>query len=459
MKKSLSIASLVLFSIAYSQSGRVGINTEVPKTTLDVSGKVDSFGASLSNDMTGLQAPRLTRAELIAKGESLYGTNQKGALIYVTDTSGADAPSTSQRKNVTSVGYYYFDGEFWIKLSAGNSSASGDTTQDIWKDVVAESSSTNGPQSAGGPARTETSILTTGTDRTNYQKAVYTDTHRFGLGTVNPNGTLHTYGITANYLDRIGNGPTLFLRKSAQGSSASAPTAVGSGIGLGQFVMSSYTGEAERSGSTFGGWNETAGASIQAFSTEAWSATTAGTALRITVTPNGADPSSTINTATGVRKPAFLINHNGKVIVSDVLPFGTSVPTSLTGRFSIQDTTSDAFYINAPLANFSTNTSKKILVWDGDGSTVTTLTNANGIADSTTLNKGKVGYLDATGLVNVTVPATLGSAGNVTEAVVDGSSYYPTASTGIILTSPNGSTFKITVNDDGSLNSTKVTTP
>ncbi|WP_143884261.1 hypothetical protein [Chryseobacterium binzhouense] len=117
MKKSLSLASLVIFSIAYSQSGRIGVNTETPKTTLDVNGKVDDLGVSLTTDMTGLQAPRLTRAELIAKGESLYGTNQIGALIYVTDTSGAAAPSTSQRKNVTTVGYYYFDGDFWQKIS------------------------------------------------------------------------------------------------------------------------------------------------------------------------------------------------------------------------------------------------------------------------------------------------------------------------------------------------------
>lgn len=116
MKISITIVILLLnFTMAFSQAGRVGINTETPKTTLDVTGKVGTDGKSLPDDITGLQAPRLTREELTNKA-LIYGSDQKGALIYITDISGGDAGVTTPRKNVTSVGYYYFDGNDWIKL-------------------------------------------------------------------------------------------------------------------------------------------------------------------------------------------------------------------------------------------------------------------------------------------------------------------------------------------------------
>lgn len=91
MKKNISLSILLLMSIfAYSQTGRIGINTESPKSTLDVNGKTDAIGNSLTTDITGLQAPRITRLELTNKGNSLYGADQKGTLVYITDVSGGD---------------------------------------------------------------------------------------------------------------------------------------------------------------------------------------------------------------------------------------------------------------------------------------------------------------------------------------------------------------------------------
>lgn len=124
MKIQSIIAALFLTStFAFAQTGRVGINTEAPQTTLDISGKKDSSGNLLTTDMTGLQAPRLTRAELTAKGNSLYGTNQKGALIYITDVIGGDAGATTPRKNISSEGYYYFDGAFWVSIGSASTPA------------------------------------------------------------------------------------------------------------------------------------------------------------------------------------------------------------------------------------------------------------------------------------------------------------------------------------------------
>lgn len=108
MKKSLfPLFSVILFSNAIAQSydNRIGINTTTPQTTLDVTAPNDN------THIAGIQAPRLTRAELTAKGNSLYGADQKGTLIYITDVSGGDA--TGQRVVVTEPGYYYFDGRLW----------------------------------------------------------------------------------------------------------------------------------------------------------------------------------------------------------------------------------------------------------------------------------------------------------------------------------------------------------
>ena len=115
MKNCIKIILLLSSSTIFAQVGRAGINTSAPKTTLDVNGKTDTSGNLLSTDVTGLQAPRLTRAELTAKGNALYGTDQKGALVYITDISGGDA--VSQRVNVDTIGYYFFDGAVWQKMT------------------------------------------------------------------------------------------------------------------------------------------------------------------------------------------------------------------------------------------------------------------------------------------------------------------------------------------------------
>lgn len=128
MKKNITIllALGLIFSgnIINAQTGRVGVNTADPKSTMDVNGKTGSDRKSLPTDMTGFQAPRLTREELTNKGNALYGAEQKGALIYVTDISGGDAGLTSPRKNINSIGYYYFDGTDWIKLAVSGTDTS-----------------------------------------------------------------------------------------------------------------------------------------------------------------------------------------------------------------------------------------------------------------------------------------------------------------------------------------------
>lgn len=104
----LTAVLLAASSGIFAQTGGVGINITTPNSTLDVNGKLGV------TDLDGLQAPRLTRAELSAKGDVLYGTNQKGALLYISDISTGD--NTGPRVNIDAIGYYYFDGVVWQKL-------------------------------------------------------------------------------------------------------------------------------------------------------------------------------------------------------------------------------------------------------------------------------------------------------------------------------------------------------
>lgn len=133
----IASAFFALSTNAFAQEGRVGINTPEPKTTLDVSGKKDDLGNLLTTDVTGLQPPRLTRAELTDKGDDLYSYDQQGALVYITDISGGD--DLTQRVNITATGYYYFDGELWqeVRIEPWNNVATkkpaSKNTQDIYQ--------------------------------------------------------------------------------------------------------------------------------------------------------------------------------------------------------------------------------------------------------------------------------------------------------------------------------------
>ncbi len=51
----------------------------------------------------------INRAELTEKGNTLYGKEQDGAIIYITDASGGDA--LSQREHIQSKGLYIFDAD------------------------------------------------------------------------------------------------------------------------------------------------------------------------------------------------------------------------------------------------------------------------------------------------------------------------------------------------------------
>lgn len=106
MKKNTFL--LVAFFTSMAVYSQVGINTESPKASLDIAAK-----ATDTTVMDGIIAPRLTGVQLRSK---TYTTDQTGAMVYVT---AADPVPAGQTVNVTSIGYYYFNGTQWMN-SEGN---------------------------------------------------------------------------------------------------------------------------------------------------------------------------------------------------------------------------------------------------------------------------------------------------------------------------------------------------
>lgn len=110
MKKIIYFSIMLFSHYSFSQ---VGIGTNDPKTTLDVLG--------LPTDTTiadGITAPRISGTNLKAKDGS-YGSDQIGAIVYVTEALTSSDTST-KTANITTIGYYYFDGSVWNSLKSGS---------------------------------------------------------------------------------------------------------------------------------------------------------------------------------------------------------------------------------------------------------------------------------------------------------------------------------------------------
>lgn len=109
MKKSILLVATLIALSAHAQSGRVGINTENPKATLHIAASADD-----ATTLDGVIPPILTGNQLATK---TYTLEQTGTIIY--SSAAADVLS-GQVINVSSPGYYYFDGLVWQKMISGN---------------------------------------------------------------------------------------------------------------------------------------------------------------------------------------------------------------------------------------------------------------------------------------------------------------------------------------------------
>lgn len=181
---------LVSFNLAFSQ---VGINTSNPKASLDINAKTTD-----GSQPEGIIAPRLT-GDQIKAGDTSYGTDQKGALIYATS---AVTVSSTKTANITAEGYYFFDGNIWQKVGSNALI------------TAANGLSLNGTQAElGGSLNRNTSILqgnfpltfttsaTNGFSVNNTTLSVDGANNRVGIGTTTPSVPLEiNNGTTAGAL-------------------------------------------------------------------------------------------------------------------------------------------------------------------------------------------------------------------------------------------------------------------
>lgn len=94
------------FTTVFSQ---VGVNTATPQTTLDITAtKTDATTAE------GIIAPRLLGDQIKSKDAQYTGAHT-GAIVYATEAVNT-APS-GKTSNITTTGYYYFDGVLWQKIA------------------------------------------------------------------------------------------------------------------------------------------------------------------------------------------------------------------------------------------------------------------------------------------------------------------------------------------------------
>ncbi|KFF24528.1 hypothetical protein [Chryseobacterium vrystaatense] len=116
MKKFLLTATMLvgLSAVSQAQQGRVGINTTTPSATLDV---VANTTDNARPD--ALLVPRMTEDQLAAKNNA-YLALQNGSLVFITAVDGATTPKTV---NVTTTGFYYYDGtvdNVWKAVGGGS---------------------------------------------------------------------------------------------------------------------------------------------------------------------------------------------------------------------------------------------------------------------------------------------------------------------------------------------------
>lgn len=100
-------AVLLVFS-GSSFFAQVGVNSSDPKATFDIAAKTTN-----GSKAEGLIAPRLT-GDQIKLADIQYNSDQAGAIVYAS--SGVTTPS-AKTANITGPGYYYFDGNMWLKFT------------------------------------------------------------------------------------------------------------------------------------------------------------------------------------------------------------------------------------------------------------------------------------------------------------------------------------------------------
>lgn len=162
MKNKLKLACALIAFTAITVNAQVGVGNTDPKATLDVTGTPAS-----ATTADGVLIPRLTGDQLAAK-DAVYIADQIGAQVYVTAAATTPAGKTI---NVTTPGFYFYNGTAWTLLSDVSKFAYNPTGTSI-----------------------DLKFLSDGvTPRPSTNQAVITDDGTFIIGDITPGGTRTTW--------------------------------------------------------------------------------------------------------------------------------------------------------------------------------------------------------------------------------------------------------------------------
>lgn len=192
MKTKFFIPLSLLFCInTFSQ---IGINTENPKATFEISAKTTD-----GSRPEGIIIPKLT-GDQIKASDAVYGIEQKGTLIYATEAVTITSPKTL---NIYTEGYYFFDGIIWQALKnptlgTPNYSAGNGLNTNNGKVELGGSLDKSTAVSQENFPLAFTSSLTNGFSIDGTTFSVDAANNRIGIGTTSPTSTLEIKSGTAN---------------------------------------------------------------------------------------------------------------------------------------------------------------------------------------------------------------------------------------------------------------------
>jgi len=333
MRKTITLLATIASTFAIAQ---VGINNTNPQATLDITAKTSD-----GSKPEGIIAPRLT-GDQIQSADAQYTASQAGTLVYATAAATAPAGKTA---NITAVGYYFFDGSIWQRVTTGAGTNIYNADGSLSADRIVDMPNR---RLAFTPSGTQ---LTNQFNIDGTTLSVDALNNRIGIGTIAPTHDVSIHGVNSTNLSirRAVSGtgsPQLFFEKT-NSSDPAVNTAVISGSNIGGILFNGANGS---------NYNNTSSA-IYGSATETQSTAAAGGALRFFTTPNG-----TIAALERVR-----VDQTGFVGINTTTP-SERLDVSGNIRFS-----------GALMPNNNAGTSGQVLQSAGAGTvpTWTTLTAAN----------------------------------------------------------------------------------